>query len=78
MDLHRNRYSAVTHYVVEYATGRAILGPMTSRDAVDWIIARGDIEAQSLYVNFSRYRLAKKGLYPNNAQGEEKLKDDLG
>lgn len=75
MRRHLNRYA--THYVCDYETKRVVYGPVTSPDAVAWIRSQGDIEAQSRYINCSRYHLAKRGVYPQNKTGEQQLQEEL-
>ncbi len=65
------------HYVCDYETHTALYGPMTCREAVDFIISQGDLKAQARFCNMSRYALAKEKRYPRNKRGDEQLREDV-
>jgi hypothetical protein len=65
------------HYVCDYSTWTALMGPMTRQAVVDFIISRGDLTAQAQFCNMSRYALAKEGRYPRTKAGDEQLRRDV-
>lgn len=70
-------YGSGDHYVCDYETHTALLGPMSSTAAVDFILSQGDRAAQAQYCNMSRYALAREGRYPRNKQGATQLRRDV-
>lgn len=70
-------FSMGDHYVCDYDSHTALLGPMSSREAVDFILSRGDLAAQAKFCNMSRYALAKEGRYPRNKRGDAQLSEDV-
>ena len=65
------------HYVCDYDSHTALMGPMSSKEAVDFIVSRGDIRAQARFCNMSRYLLTKEGRYPRTKAGDEQLRRDV-
>lgn len=70
-------WSSGDNYVCDYETHTALLGPMSCREAADYIISQGDIKAQSRFCNMSRYKLAKEGRYSRTNAGDEELRRDV-
>lgn len=58
------------NYVCFYDTHRVMLGPMESKEVVDYINSRNNPKA---FCNMSRYLLAKEGIYPNTKEGDAKI-----
>lgn len=56
------------------ANPKALVGPMTSDEAVAWIDAQDD---PPKYCNQTRWALAKNGRYPNNKAGDAALARDI-
>lgn len=71
------RTSLDQHYLVDVETGKAIDGPMPSKNVIAWIVARGPLSEQAKYGNASRYVLAKYHKYPSTKEGDALLAQDI-
>ena len=72
-----NSWAEQGNYVCDYETHTALLGPVSSKAAVDFIISQGDLKVQARFCNMSRYALAKEGRYPRTKAGDEALRKDV-